>query len=422
MGLLDFQMPGMDTPEGQGLLSAAFSLMRAQKYPGQKGALAGALGDAGQTYLQTSNQSRDQLQRRKYLDAQMEAQQMQLEAARRAQADKERMEAAIRNQFAPQTPLGALQGGGGPTVANAQRIGQTPQFDPRRLLAEGGVGALEQGLKINSALNPRPEYKAYKPGDVIFKDGDMSNPVFSVPEKPEALPSAVREYQFAVGQGYQGTFDQWNKDTKKAGAPSVSNNVSVNTEKSLLNSVAGGLGKQLDDGLANAKAAVSSIGTAQRLKAAVDSGKLVSGPGASFRVLGLQLGQMLGVGGKDGAEILANTRTAIQSMAQAELDAAQQMKGQGQITEAERSIIKRAAAGDINDLTGPEIRLLAETMEKIGRFKLANHQSNVQSLGKLPGAAPLMPFYQVEAPAPYQAPNATPGAVRRYNPQTGKIE
>ena len=83
-------MPGLDTPQGQGLLSAAFSLMQAKKMPGQKGAFAGALGDAGQQYLQSSNASQDQMMKRKYLDAQMQAQQMQLEAARQAQAEKQR--------------------------------------------------------------------------------------------------------------------------------------------------------------------------------------------------------------------------------------------------------------------------------------------------------------------------------------------
>jgi hypothetical protein len=157
MGLLDFKLPAMDTPEGQGLLSAAFSLMQAQKMPGQKGMLAGALGDAGKSYMHTTNQSKEQAQRRQMQDMQMQAQRMQLEQAQREQAQRERAEAAIRNQFAPMSPLGALQGGGGPTQANANRIGQIPQFDPRRLLAEGGVGALTQGLSINSALNPKPE-------------------------------------------------------------------------------------------------------------------------------------------------------------------------------------------------------------------------------------------------------------------------
>ncbi|MCV5968777.1 hypothetical protein, partial [Lactococcus petauri] len=81
------------------------------------------------------------------------------------------------------------------------------------------------------------------------------------------------------------------------------------------NTIAEGLGKNIDTSLSNAQAAIPAIQTAQTLKQAVDSGKLIAGPGSTFRVLGLQVGQMLGVGGNGGAEVLANTRTAIQSMA-----------------------------------------------------------------------------------------------------------
>ena len=52
MSLLDFKMPGLDTAEGQGIMAAALSLLQAQKMPGQRG-LAGALGGAGQQYMQT---------------------------------------------------------------------------------------------------------------------------------------------------------------------------------------------------------------------------------------------------------------------------------------------------------------------------------------------------------------------------------
>jgi hypothetical protein len=58
-------------------------------------------------------------------------------------------------------------------------------------------------------------------------------------------------------------------------------------------------------------------------------------------------------------------------------------------------------------------------MEKTARFKISQHQRNVQGLSKMPGAEALMPFYQIEEPAPYAAPNS---GVRRYNPATGRIE
>jgi len=377
--------------------------------------------------------------------------QMKMDELKRKLAQDETDRSAVMGAFGPTTALGALSGGGGPTQANADKIGSQQAFDPRQFMANNrgvSMDALKQYMDVGSAL--KPKMTAYKPGDVIFKDGDMSKPMYSVPEKPDkpaalpsdiqeyqfaqkqdykgsfldfqlakksaALPSSIQEYQFAKGQGYKGTFEQWDTARKKAGASSVT----VNAEKPLLNSVATGLGKQLDDGLASAKSAVASIGTAQRLMSAVDSGKLVSGPGATFRVLGLQVGQMLGVGGNDGKEILANTRNAIQAMAQAELDAAQQMKGQGQITEAERSIIRRAASGDINDLTAPEIKQLAQVMEKTSRYKLSSHKSNVDALGKMPGASSLMPFYQVPEPSAYNPKGA--GTVRKYNPATGKIE
>jgi hypothetical protein len=179
--------------------------------------------------------------------------------------------------------------------------------------------------------------------------------------------------------------------------------LSVNAERPLVNTIATGLGTQLDNSLSAARASVGAITNAQNLERAASSGKIVAGPGANFAVAGLQIGQMLGIGGKDAAETLANTRSAIQSMAQAELDAAQQMKGQGQITESERDIIRRAASGEIGKLTAAEIVQLARTTQKINRAKINAHSASVERLRAVPGAAPLMPFYNVDAP-PEQAP------------------
>jgi hypothetical protein len=208
---------------------------------------------------------------------------------------------------------------------------------------------------------------------------------------------------------------QYEMGKAKAGAT----NVSVNTEKSLLNEVAGGLGKAVTDARSGAQAALGTIGTVNRLADALDSGRVMAGPGSSFRQYGLQLGNVLGVSGKDANERMVNTRQAIQSLAQLELDAAQQMKGQGQITEAERDIIRRAAAGDIEKMTVPELRMLAGTLDKTARGKIRSYNTQVGPLAKNPNAAPLAPFLSVEEPAARQG---SPDAVRRYNPATGRIE
>jgi hypothetical protein len=409
-GLLDM----IEDPVSQGLLSFGARMMSTPGSTGQAFGLStlGAMDD-----LQKASAIQQQRKRAALYDQQM---QMQMEQARQAQARQAEAQArqqAIEEAYrgAIRTPdMQAMQQFGGPTVAAANAApGMTPQVDQRALI-EGLMKA--DPMAAYQMMQPKPaDYKVV--GDALVSVGPQGvKEAYRAPPKPEAATSDVRNFEY--GQKNP-AFNEWALSQKKAGGTTVN----VNTEKPLMNSLAQGLGKQIDDSLASAKAALPAIQTSQTLRAAVDSGKLVSGPGASFRVMGLQIGQMLGVGGKDGAEILANTRTAIQSMAQAELDAAQQMKGQGQITESERDIIRRAAAGNINDLTAPEMRLLSEAMEKTARYKIAQHKRNVEGLGRMPGAAPLMQFYQMEDPPAYAAPAAAGGGgVRKFNPKTGKIE
>jgi hypothetical protein len=186
-------------------------------------------------------------------------------------------------------------------------------------------------------------------------------------------------------------------------AKSGASNINISTDKSLLTTMAKGLGEQLDTGLAGANSAAQTIQNAQNLKGLLNNGKLITGPGADTRILLTQIGSTLGVGGKDDAEKLANTRLAMQAMARSELDAAQSMKGQGAMSDNERALVKRAAGGDIN-MTSAELSVLADGLEKSGRARIKQHQTNVQRLGSVKGAETLMPFYQVEMPP--EAPKA----------------
>lgn len=203
-GLLDFKLPELDTPQGQGLLAAAFNLMSAQKRPGQKGAIGSAIGDAGRSYMQTSNQATDAAMERKYMDAQMEAQQIELEAARRAQAEKDRMNAYFRNMGQPQGPAQAMANGQGPTIANAQRLGQPLQPNALQVLRDLGPQGLEQFTEINSTLNPKPE-GPIKLGenDRLVEPGTYRELVSPVPKSvaPEKDPEAIRQLKIIYGDG-----------------------------------------------------------------------------------------------------------------------------------------------------------------------------------------------------------------------------
>lgn len=397
-----------DDPRTLGALALAQGLLSAPR--ASQGLAGGLLG-----YQQAISQGKKAKAEEEERALRRQAQEMQLQQARQEMARRQAIEQAYRSSIvSPQQQ--ALSAGGGPTQANAAAMqGMTPQIDQAALIRN-----LTQAdpMAAYQMMQPKPaDYKVVG-GSLVKVGPEGVSEAYRAPEKPEAVPSAVREYEFARQQGYKGSFLDFQLVQKRAGATAVN----FNTAKPLLNTVAEGLGKRVDATLENAQAAIPAIQTAQTLKAAIDSGKLVSGPGASFRVTGLQIGQMLGVGGKDGAEVLSNTRQAIQSMAQAELNAAAQMKGQGQITESERDIIRRAASGRIDDLTGPEIKQLADVMEKTARFKIKQHQNNLSKLQQVEGFAPLVPLYSIEEPPAYTAPSAPTSAVRRYNPQTGRIE
>lgn len=183
-----------------------------------------------------------------------------------------------------------------------------------------------------------------------------------------------------------------------AGATRVSNNVAVNTEKSFLNELAGGLGKQVDASLAQARGASDSLRTIGQLSDILNSGKVMAGPATKPAMLLTQLGSQLGLAGKDANETLQKTRAAMQQMAQLELDAAAQMKGQGQITENERDIIRRAASGDIS-MTLPELKTLTASLEKTARYRIERHNQNVQPLLANPNAGVLAPFLTVPSPS-----------------------
>ena len=190
------------------------------------------------------------------------------------------------------------------------------------------------------------------------------------------------------------------KQLAQAGKTQV--NLNVNTAKGLTGEMATGLGKQLDASLAGAQSAVNTINTADQIDSALSSGKLIIGPMADKRIVLARLGDALGVGGADNPEKLANTASLIQSLAKNELDAAQSMKGQGQITEAERALLRRASSGDIN-MSAPELQALTGALRKTAQRRIEQHQAQVNRLSSLEGAAPLIPFYQVDMPKPAQA-------------------
>jgi len=176
-----------------------------------------------------------------------------------------------------------------------------------------------------------------------------------------------------------------------AGKPVV--NVTNKIENKAAENIAGQVGGILKDSSVAAEGAVKTLDAASRIVSAIDSGKVIAGPLANARVGLSQAAQLLGVGGKDNAEVLSNTRSVIRGLAEMTLQGRKQMAGQGAITESESKLAERAASGDITDLTPAEIKQLAQASARASQWMIKSHQGKLDAAGKLPGTANLVPFF-----------------------------
>jgi len=293
---------------------------------------------------------------------------------------------------------------------NAARMARGLPSDPARLRGYLITIGMEADKRMQ-ALTPRFEKmdagNRILTGTVDPLTGQFTQsqgaPIVKAPEGYTVGPDG----RLSVDPGYQASKER----IASAGKSTVS--LAVNTEKSLTNEMAKGLAGQLDASLADATAAGGQISNARNLIRLIDSGQIIAGPGADARILATQIGSALGVTGRDAEERLANTRQAIQGLAQAELTAAAAMRGQGAITDGERAILKKAAAGEIS-MSPAELRAMSQAIERNAQARINLHQQQVQRLGALPGAAPLMPFYAAPQapgdPQPAARPPQQPAA------------
>lgn len=208
-------------------------------------------------------------------------------------------------------------------------------------------------------------------------------------------------------------------DKAKKGATNVEVKTDVKTGESLGQQV----GPMMKDSVAIAEGAAKQVDAAQRIVKAVDSGNMLSGPLANARMTVAQVSQMMGIGGKDEAEKIANTRAAIRGLAELTLQGRQQMKGQGAITESEGLLAQRAMSGDVNDLTAAEVRQLARASERAARYNHAEHVRKLTVMQQNPNLSGIAPFYQgpampaeiPDAPAKPVPAKPTAGSVRASN-------
>lgn len=158
------------------------------------------------------------------------------------------------------------------------------------------------------------------------------------------------------------------------------------------------------DSAKEARSASKAVSTAHRALEAIDSSNAITGFLATPRNMLLRIGSTIGATGATDEERLANTSQLVQALAQSQVDASWQLKGQGQITEAERALLANTAGGDIGQSI-PEIRRRLENIDNIARKFIALHNSLVDDFAKQePNIRTNV--WRITAPPPYNKAGA----------------
>ncbi len=211
----------------------------------------------------------------------------------------------------------------------------------------------------------------------------------------EAQSPDIRAVEYISGQPLGGTGPKGIEDVgryRQQIAPKTQVDVKLPGNQQFLAGVGTDISKTLSDLTAGATAANQTLANVSRILPALD--KAIVGPAADYRTAMLRIGQQLGVAGADASQTLSNTQVVVQGLAQQELDAASQMRGQGGITGPERDLLRRAASGD-QTLSASEIQTALRTAEKVARARIALQEDYVGRASKLPGFAQFAPMYQV---------------------------
>lgn len=188
--------------------------------------------------------------------------------------------------------------------------------------------------------------------------------------------------------------------------------VNVGGEKKLTEVLGTKTAERLDASLTQAQEAQSTLQNVAELRPIIAQG-VFSGPLSGAPRAITQIASSLGITGKDTNELLQRTAVAMQGLAKFELSAAAAMRGQGAITENERMLIQRAAAGRLDQFTSTEVQALLDAMEKTAKFRISSHNKQLDVLRKNPSdeVRSMIPFYEIQPfnIAPTQQPSLPQG-------------
>lgn len=199
MGLLDI-LNNPDNAQALGLLGQGIAN---RNVTGGANAAMGLLAGADQRRLQ-----------QQMMQMQMEAQRAQMEDMQRQRTTQASLLDAARQSVISPDKATAMSMGPMPDGSNMPTV--QPGLDTSSFINRAFQIDPFKAIELQGQLvKQKPAPIKLGAGDALV-DPQTFKPLFTAPNKPAEQPSAVREYEYARQQGYQGTFQQFQTDMKKA--------------------------------------------------------------------------------------------------------------------------------------------------------------------------------------------------------------
>jgi hypothetical protein len=264
--------------------------------------------------------------------------------------------------------------------AAARLAGATRELPGRIGARAAGMSKEAQALKMAALQAAQGERTAAQERNLALAEqqGEIYKDI--VTQEPAARmlsPEEVSVMGLDPEAGAWGV-DGKNKPFLAGGRTPAGTNISMGTNK--LGAEVGRLaGAQLDASYNAANGALSTKNSIALIRPTLEAEDAVfAGPLSGARLYVNRLGSVLGVEGATDQERLNNTVNAMRTLAQFELQAAEAMRGQGQITENERLLIRRTAAGELDKMTQEEVVTLLNALEKTADYKINQHNARLE--------------------------------------------
>jgi hypothetical protein len=262
----------------------------------------------------------------------------------------------------------------GQMTMGAQRGTAAVAPDPQKALGilMGSKSPQSQAL-AQALLADQLKTQVLPEGGTIIRGGigGQGQTITSGPKKT----TEQKEYEFAKDQGFQGSFLDYQKTLKQAGA----NNLTVNTGQSYTSAFGKGVADQDLNKFTAAQGAPKQIESAQKTIELLDKGA-ITGFGANYK---LNLARALNVAGVKNEDLIKNTEQLVANRGSAVLNnikASGLGAGQG-FTDNDRKFLENVVGGRI-DLNNQTLRELARIEMNTARALADNWNSRVSNIPK----------------------------------------